>query len=104
MNCKQGDLAVIIRAVMAENIGRFVTVGQAAYFNAELGHIWRVTPQHPMRGVNFYSLMPVAKVDQCPDAWLCPIRPNDGEDETLTWAGKPTETPTEIIHSLTEKL
>ena len=24
-----------------------------------------------------------------PDAWLRPIRPGDGADETLAWAGKP---------------
>ncbi len=78
MNCKPGDLAVIIRAEPGDGwLGRIVTV------------------LHLYEGP---SLSPAWVCDQVPpgfraikDSALRPIRDNDGEDEMLRIAGKPRE-------------
>jgi hypothetical protein len=85
MNCKPGDLAVVVAADNPENIGRIVLVlGQA---------------HRPGTWVIRYHGHPgVTAVGPCWEPWtydyeLRPIRDNDGEDETLTWAGKPEGVP-----------
>lgn len=74
MNCKPGDLAVIIRArKKPEWLGRVVEVIRP--FDSES---W-VTDPMPSE---FVSVM---------DCALRPIRDSDGEDETLIWAGLPNK-------------
>jgi hypothetical protein len=83
MNCKPGDLAVVIRIQGHDPadrlfIGRVLTVIAPSPIWADS---WLTEPQ--LWGV----------LDGVPIHWadtsLRPIRDNDGTDETLTWAGKP---------------
>jgi hypothetical protein len=71
MNCKPGDLAVIVRTERVDGkkyIGRIVRC-----LHPILDFGWIVEPNVPgFIGVH----------DRC----LKPIRDNDGDDETLTWA------------------
>jgi hypothetical protein len=87
MNCKQGDLAVIVRSV-AGNEGAVVTclelVGRPAWYMKELpGPIWRV--DRILRGKLFNT-------DKVADIQLRPLRDSDGEDEILRIAGRPLST------------
>lgn len=90
MNCKQGDLAIIVKSY-AGNEGKVVRcveyLGEVLWACSVTGldkaePTWRVD-----------SLLPgpdgeqaVAKIADCQ---LRPLRPNRGDDETLSWAGKP---------------
>lgn len=80
MNCKPGDLAVIVRSA-AGNEGRivqcldFVGVGDGYYDDSWLIDREIAGTFEPLRFIS--------------DSKLRPLRDNDGEDETLTWAGKP---------------
>lgn len=86
MNCKPGDLAVIVRSTDGQAVGRFVECLQMDGNHSEFGPIWRVRTEG--RGiVTIHGTLAI--VLHMPDAWLRPIRPDEGEDETLTWAGKP---------------
>ena len=91
MNCRQGDLAVIVRST-AGNEGRIVRCA-ALNPNARLlypngavyeGAAWRVHP--PVKGwngaVTHYAL----------DSQLRPLRGLDGVDEMVRLAGRPNET------------
>jgi hypothetical protein len=99
MNCKPGDLAVVVSSMNGGNVGKVVTVIRLAT-TAEiatempgaiyLGAIWRT--DKPLEWGN-------KRGERCdaylaPDVRLRPIRDNDGEDETLTWAGKPEQITT----------
>jgi hypothetical protein len=91
MNCKQGDLAVIVKSTCG-NEGRILTCvrlatmaelaaeglawwGAAWLVDATLRDTWGV-------GVRFY-----------PDSRLRPLRDSDGEDEVLRLVGRPVGTP-----------
>lgn len=102
MNCKQGDLAVMVRS-RAGNEGKIVrcirlvepglypmSTGIPARLEAALGPWWEVdTP------LNHVSISPhdlgahLGLAPYARDCQLRPLRPDEGEDETLTWAGKP---------------
>ena len=84
MNCKPGDLAVIV-------------VGRLA------GVVVRVTSFDPIPSPDgavfwLYEGEAIAldgeRYESLRDSVLRPIRDNDGEDETLTWAGKPSDIKT----------
>jgi hypothetical protein len=83
MNCKPGDLAVVVKsATRPENVGRIV---RCVRRTVRIGHksrlpldCWVVEPDITLCG---------AIADEC----LRPIRDQDGDDETLTWAGKPEQ-------------
>ena len=78
LRCKVGDLALVVRTISADEwVGRIVKV--VAPYPYDAG--WFTEPA-PMGSIGFY------------DAHLRPIRDNDGEDETLTWAGKPSDIKT----------
>lgn len=91
MNCKPGDLAVIVNDPHCDQ--------------ADLGRIVEVVAPDP-QDFDEWECRPVggpplayaregeesrAGCVSIPDEWLRPIRDQDGEDETLTWAGKPQE-------------
>lgn len=85
MNCKPGDLAVI------------VSVDGVAALDHMLGQIRRVSrlqqawdgPAWEYLGERFTACGLVCEA--IPDRWLRPIRDSDGTDETLIYAGKPRE-------------
>lgn len=89
MNCKQGDLAIVVRSV-AGNAGKIVRcekfvpnlklVGRDGRTGSGPG--WAIDPPLPgWSGRLTYRAF---------DSALRPIRDSDGEDEILRIAGKPT--------------
>lgn len=78
MNCKPGDLAIVVRSV-AGNEGRIVTVeefiGEVPGFAGN--DRWRVS------GARLYA-KDGQSVNHLKDSQLFPIRPGDLEDETPT--------------------
>ena len=95
MNRKQGDLAVIVRAVDQSFIGRFVTclefvpavegVGPTGLVSTLYG-AWLVDLPPPKWAERYTNNRNVYALDSS----LRPLRDTDGDDETLTWAGKPS--------------
>lgn len=89
MNCKPGDLAVIVRADHKENIGALVEVLRpndlpvAGWLAASGLFLWRVKasarPLSVTRILGECSVIEAA----CPDAFLRPIRPGDISDEEV---------------------
>lgn len=97
MNCKPNDLAVIVCNDYPENIGRFVRVVCRAVgddFAFYEGEEWECEPATPLLALNEDGSKSWVIEAVCMfDMQLRPIRPNDGEDETLQWAGKPEHAP-----------
>jgi hypothetical protein len=87
LNCKQGDLAVIVRSE-AGNEGAIVQCMRLLPPGTEgwetLGPRWMV--DRVLNG----NCGPVRSV---PDARLRPLRDSDGEDEVLRLVGRPVGTP-----------
>jgi len=77
MNCKQGDLAVIVCKKETQHLGKIVRCMS----------IWR--------GNHWICEPDLTGLDGAPLAWidsvLRPIRDSDGQDETLTWQPVPTK-------------
>ena len=98
MNCKPNDLAFISRPPpqMEELRGRTVRVLSAS--TGPTGRaIWSIDGRldfvlvgavKDARGRDRHIGESVW-LNQVEDSWLTPIRDQDGEDETLQWAGKP---------------
>lgn len=86
MNCKPGDLAVIVRSVVRpEAVGAVVRC--VAFMPAPDGRAaWLIDRS---LGGPIVTEMGLHQGDWWVDANMRPIRDNDGEDETLSWAGKP---------------
>jgi hypothetical protein len=83
MNCKPGDLAVVVSAPFDPHyLGRIVTC--VSFFFVEGMPTWRTDP--PM-----YWTCDSGVVRELPwcDKDLRPIRDQPGEDESLTWAPVP---------------
>ena len=79
LNCKPGDLAVLIRSRKdPSHIGKILTV--VAWCALTEG--WIVDPPLTSGPISWRS------VD---DKFLRPIRDGNGEDETFEWAGTPDE-------------
>ena len=78
MNCKEGDLAVIVRSSYA-NEGRIVVclglVRGVIYKDGLIADSWRVEPWSD--GIRFFT--------HVPDSALRPIHDNPGADESLSW-------------------
>ena len=72
-NCKPNDLALV---VSGEGTGRVVECLWSFVENGE--NAWAVTPEAE-KGKGYW------------DKNLRPLRPDEGDDETLAWAGKPNE-------------
>lgn len=79
MNCKPGDLAVIVGAASGSALGAIVEV------------LRMKRPSCPACGsVEWWILFRGEEWGGC-DKDLRPIRPGEGDDETLSWAGKPEQ-------------
>jgi hypothetical protein len=92
LNCKPGDMAFIVGSDFEQD-GLIVTC------------LRRLCPGDVVDGIRFWSPGTVWVIDRkikywsadigeqeahiCPDENLRPIRPTDGQDETLQWAGLP---------------
>lgn len=81
MNCKPGDLAILVGGVRPDCIGKLVHV--LCWERKGRGWEVKLLFKRPMlRGKKYFWAA---------DSSLRPIRDNDGEDETITWAGKPQQ-------------
>lgn len=103
MNCKPGDLAVIVgfNPMVPEISGRIVEVLAAApaghdfrlpdgTTNVAAGPgFWIVKFQNPVSVPMDSGRSRMALFGSCPDSRLRPLRDDPGADETLTWAGLP---------------
>lgn len=95
MNCKPGDLAVIVRGLngaLSSRVGTLVTVGALHATNSYFGPVWNVTHMRPIVGLavdgrngKTQGLGSLGAKGHCPDDWLRPIRDpgDDAVDETL---------------------
>jgi len=88
MNCKQGDLAIVVRS-KAGNEGKICTclkLHPPGYdgMNLFCGPIWETDIKLNTVWNDDGSTAPVGRC--IPDENLRPIRDNPGQDETLTWA------------------
>lgn len=105
MNCRPGDLAVVVRADTPGLTGRFVIVDRAIPNDGRFGKGLIATGPEPgwicrpaAKGQTLPALNEVDHVLQLPerpiaDCILRPIRPNEGEDESLSWAKPRVEEP-----------
>lgn len=106
MNCKQGDLAVIVNADNVENIGKIVRVlrlvshgdcfpdinGLSATWIGDCTALWVVECDSPLSWEAYDGACKTLHLQRpFGDEYLRPIRDNDGEDETLQWAPVPTK-------------
>ena len=89
MNCKPGDLAVMVRSCSGNEgvILRCIRLATSSEIDANRfvswSPVWVVDRKLKATNGKMASL--------ALDAYLRPIRMNEGEDETLTWAGKPEQ-------------
>ena len=89
MNCRPNDLAMIVRGYPADNIGKIITVTKlCADFSFPTWEYTGAWLRAPFGG----------KCYMIDDECLKPIRDQDGEDQSLTWAGKPNsiESPQKV--------
>lgn len=93
LRCRVGDLAVAVRTVRGEHLGAIVRCvrffGHARLGGELVPDCWVI--EH--RGTH---ISPNGLPWMMPDAWLRPIRPEPGTDETLIWAGLPKPTSTTL--------
>ncbi|HVI88285.1 MAG TPA: hypothetical protein VM659_08285 [Dongiaceae bacterium] len=77
MNCKPGDLAIVVKACIVENIGKIVEVIGPSDDHPVLGFRWSIRPQSPMRSVDGIDLTtqvgPSLGNLACADDWLRPV-------------------------------
>ena len=85
MNCKEGDLAIVVRAqgVAAHLLGRLITVKKITS-GMQIGVYWTYEP------AMYVGYEIVTKIH---DSALRPIRDNPGKDETLTWCPRKESVP-----------
>lgn len=94
MNCKQGDLAIVVAAVNPENLGKIVCcisfIPQDALLRENLtaGHPGWITDIPLKTSLIGYPERKIT-LNFAQDSALRPLRGTPGEDETLSWAGKP---------------
>lgn len=82
MNCKPGDLAYIVGSRNVPEMNGVVVHVVRAISRG----VWLCAGYEIERNAASWGLPP-----HIYDSYLRPIRDNDGEDETLTWAGKPEQ-------------
>lgn len=93
MNCKQGDLAIIVKS-RAGNEGKIVTCLRLATeaelfadnFTTKFGPVW--VTDLIVDTCNVFGISTGGSHHVC-DVFLRPIRDQDGEDEMIRIAGKP---------------
>lgn len=89
MNCKQGDLAVLVKS-LAGNEGVVVRcikyVGFIEWLVGPPGHAWLIDRYLPVYGGG--------KSNRAPDSYLRPIRDSDKTDEIIERIGKPVKETT----------
>lgn len=98
MNCKQGDMAVIVRST-AGNLGKIVECVALQLHPAYAEHAtWGVRCSGPLRrptwSASDYEWCRVRGFDEVlKDSDLRPLRDREGDDEMVRLAGRPVGTP-----------
>lgn len=87
MNCKEGDLAVVIRNDYGE-AGKIVTCIRLAGQNDLVQHNVR-DPAEPVWVIDFHLKNSRSRAPLARDCSLRPIRDQTGEDESLVWKDVP---------------
>lgn len=86
MNCKQGDLAMVVRS-WARNEGKIVTCIRLTPYQEhdlrDFGYVWQVDAMLRDADGNESRFIH--------DDQLRPLRNDPGQDETIAWAGLPEE-------------
>jgi len=80
VNCRPNDLAAVVAGLPECDIGKVVKVLKSCMVNDKAYWSYEGAICFTENG---------STADYIADGLLRPIRDNDGEDETLTWAGKP---------------
>lgn len=88
MNVKSGELAIVVGGQW--NVGRIVEImffdpGKFHHFSGVQGS-WRVKSSNLLHAKGGWM-----KEVWFPDSWLRPLRDGEGDDESLSWAGKPEQ-------------
>lgn len=96
MNCKQGDLAIIVRSKKgSQQIGKIVrcvrlasgtvqsTTGEFINLNVDCGDWWEVDVPLMLSSKDKGYVL----ANYCPDYSLKPLKDGDGEDEMISIAG-----------------
>lgn len=87
MNCRKGDLAIVVKSD-AGNEGRIVRcIRLMTRAEKQALSYFRDEPMW-ITDTNMVSTWGTYDTTMW-DSYMRPIRDNPGEDETLTWAGKP---------------
>ena len=92
LNCRSGDIAYVYRVTDPDfewllKPQKFVTVVNLGFSKRGLP-IWSLEQPIPSP-VPCPSCGGRHGLERLPDKWLRPIRAGEGDDETITWAGKP---------------
>ena len=88
MNCKPGDMAIVVSSRMG-NEGKVVTcLKLRPYSNLLLGPVWE-TDNHSI--LSWTLSGGYEKLNTIPDCLIRPLRDSDGTDETLSWIDVPSE-------------
>ncbi|MEN9780656.1 MAG: hypothetical protein RL014_1804 [Pseudomonadota bacterium] len=97
LNCKPGDLALVIRdePTCAENIGRLLWVHGPLKITTDLGPTWLIVPVHQKPwavrerdGRVHWPVVTLSAGIEHADQWLVPIRPGDPNDQQAEAAGE----------------
>lgn len=72
MNCKQGDLATIIKSVDGINVGKVVEVVEFAGQHSKYGAIWHIRSRGCDLITEYGAVGPEC---DCPDDWMRPLPP-----------------------------
>lgn len=84
MNCKQGDLAIVVRSSSGLNLGKIVRCLErfdGPWIGNEYFPGWRIDATLIDKRGRTQNVIA--------DEALRPIRDNEERDETIAWAGKP---------------
>lgn len=104
LNCKPGDIARIVAGLPKENWQRLVHVDELLTVVDGRPAGWRATALQSMlcysRLTGAVEEVPAGTVAHARDEYLRPLHDGDGTDEILRIAGKPNETPLDVVREL----
>jgi len=95
MNCKPDDIAVVVRPLYRRSMcgsGSVVVVKPGTHVTVKTfdGVYWSIEEPLPLDARWSCGCFMLGTIRWLPDSALRPIRPTNGEDETLSWkCGKP---------------
>ena len=102
MNCKEGDLAIVVKGFSGANsphVGKIVLVVSMHLIKSYLGTIWNIEFSRPVLGMattskgRFLGINPSSTKFHCPDDWLRPLPGELVDTETETHAPRKEPVP-----------